>query len=188
MLSRFGLRPWMKSGVRILLILLLYLVLVSSVSVTFVEIRRYQTLVLPTPTGPYAVGRREYDWTDQSRYDPLAPHAGSKRELVVWAWYPALHEPEAEIASYLSSKWAQLSLRAAWLHRTTAPPEQRLHPDPKPRLRPTFIRGGALSSAHLRAWAGHYPDARRAIGKEYKTMPLSCMHIIQSCDTSRRKE
>ena len=70
---------------------------------------RNQSLVLPAPTGPYAVGRREYYWTDQSRYDTLAPHAGMKRELVVWAWYPALPEPGAVIASYLPSTWAQLS-------------------------------------------------------------------------------
>lgn len=76
---------------------------------TFVEVRRHQSLVLPAPTGPYAVGRIEYDWTDQSRYDPLAPHAGLKRELVVWAWYPALREPGAQVAPYLPSKWAQLS-------------------------------------------------------------------------------
>jgi len=106
MLSRFVVRPWMKRGVRILLILL---VLISMAGVTFVEIRRHQSLILPAPTGPYAVGRREYDWTDQSRDDPLAPHSGLKRELVVWAWYPALREPGAEIASYLPSKWAQLS-------------------------------------------------------------------------------
>ncbi len=106
MLSRFVVRPWMKRGVRILLILL---VLISMAGVTFVEIRRHQSLILPAPTGPYAVGRREYDWTDQSRDDPLAPHSGLKRELVVWAWYPALREPGAEIATYLPSKWAQLS-------------------------------------------------------------------------------
>src|SRR6266487_4561827 len=109
MLSRFVVRPWMKRGVRILLILLILLVLISMAGVTFVEIRRHQSLILPAPTGPYAVGRREYDWTDQSRDDPLAPHSGLKRELVVWAWYPALREPGAEIASYLPSKWAQLS-------------------------------------------------------------------------------
>ena len=108
--------------------MLLLLVLTIISSVTFVEIRRHQTLVLPTPTGPYAVGRTEYDWTDQSRLDPLAPHAGMKRELVVWVWYAALREPGAKIAPYLPPRWAQLSLRAAWLNRTTAPPEHRLHP------------------------------------------------------------
>ena len=109
MRSRFVLRPWMKRAMRLLLILLLLLVLTISISVTFVEIRRHQTLVLPAPTGHYAVGRIEYDWTDQSRYDPLTPHAGLKRELVVWVWYPTMREPGAQVAPYLPSKWAQLS-------------------------------------------------------------------------------
>lgn len=34
-------------------------------------------LTLPTPTGPFGVGRSIYDWV------------GDKRELLVWIWYPA---------------------------------------------------------------------------------------------------
>ncbi|MEO8972644.1 MAG: hypothetical protein ABI406_13725 [Ktedonobacteraceae bacterium] len=109
MLSRFPLHPWRKRLAKILLILLLMLVIVTVSCVAFVEIRRNQTLVLPAPTGPYAVGRMEYDWTDQSRTDPLAPQAGMKRELVVWAWYPAVRVSGAQPAPYLPSKWAQLS-------------------------------------------------------------------------------
>lgn len=100
MLSRLPFRPWRKRLGRILLTLLLVLVLVAISCVAFVEIRRHQTLVLPTPTGTYAVGRMEYDWTDQQRFDPLAPQAGLKRELVVWAWYPAVRVPGAEVAPY----------------------------------------------------------------------------------------
>jgi predicted dienelactone hydrolase len=102
-------RRWRKRLARSLLILLLLLVLVAVSSVAFVEIRRHQTLMLPTPTGPSSVGRTEYDWTDQARTDPLAPQAGVKRELVVWAWYPSVRVSGAEVASYLPSKWAQLS-------------------------------------------------------------------------------
>ncbi len=109
MFSSASFRPWLKRLVRILLILLIILVIVTISGVAFVEIRRHQTLVLPAPTGPYAVGRMEYDWTDQQRSDPLAPQAGAKRELVVWAWYPAARVPGAEVAPYLPSKWAQLS-------------------------------------------------------------------------------
>ena len=109
MLSRLPFRPWRKRLGRILLLLLLVLVFVAISGVTFVEIRRRQTLVLPTPTGPYAVGRMEYDWTDQRRTDSLAPQANMKRELVVRAWYPAVHVSGAEVAPYLPSKWAQLS-------------------------------------------------------------------------------
>ena len=109
MISRFPLPPWTKRLARVLLILLLVGVLALAVGVAFLEIRRHQTLVLPAPTGPYAVGRVEYDWTDRSRSDPLAPRAGMKRELVVWAWYSAKPLPGALPAPYLPQQWAQLS-------------------------------------------------------------------------------
>lgn len=109
MLSRFLSHPWRKRLAKMLLFLLLIFVIVAVSCVAFVEIRRNQTLVLPAPTGPYAVGRMEYDWTDQSRTDPLAPQPGIKRELVVWAWYPAVRVAGAQPAPYLPSKWAQSS-------------------------------------------------------------------------------
>src|SRR5229473_2756387 len=46
-------------------------------------------VTLPTPTGAFAVGRAIYDWTDDANVDTLAPVAGTKRELLVWIWYPA---------------------------------------------------------------------------------------------------
>jgi len=109
MLSHASLHTGLKRLARILLILLLVIVVIIISSVAFVEIRRHQALVLPAPSGPYAAGRMEYDWTDQSRNDLFAPHAGTKRELVVWAWYPAAHVPGAPSAPYLPPKWAQLS-------------------------------------------------------------------------------
>ncbi|SPE43346.1 conserved exported hypothetical protein [Candidatus Sulfopaludibacter sp. SbA3] len=46
-------------------------------------------LTLPAPTGPFAVGRSLYDWVDDRTFDALAPKPGTKRELLVWIWYPA---------------------------------------------------------------------------------------------------
>jgi len=109
MLSYASLRTGLKRLARILLILLLVIVVIIISGIAFVVIRRHQALILPAPTGPYAVGRMEYDWTDQSRNDLFAPHAGTKRELVVWAWYPAAHVPGAPSAPYLPPKWGQLS-------------------------------------------------------------------------------
>jgi pimeloyl-ACP methyl ester carboxylesterase len=43
---------------------------------------------LPEPSGPFAVGRAIEDWVDHSRMDDLAPVPGTKRELLVWIWYP----------------------------------------------------------------------------------------------------
>lgn len=46
-------------------------------------------LTLPVPTGPFAVGRSIVDWVDDATVDSLAPGPGTKRELLVWMWYPA---------------------------------------------------------------------------------------------------
>lgn len=46
-------------------------------------------VMLPTPTGSFAVGRAIYDWTDDANLDKLAPVSGTKRELLVWIWYPS---------------------------------------------------------------------------------------------------
>jgi dienelactone hydrolase len=45
--------------------------------------------ILPAPTGPFAVGRVIDDWRDDGADDPVAPVPGTKRELLVWIWYPA---------------------------------------------------------------------------------------------------
>jgi dienelactone hydrolase len=45
-------------------------------------------VTLPKPTGEFPVGRTLYDWVDDQTLDGLGP-AGTKRELLVWVWYPA---------------------------------------------------------------------------------------------------
>lgn len=52
-------------------------------------LERRTEITLPTPTGSIAVGRGIYDWTDDKTLDTLAPVPGTKRELLVWIWYPA---------------------------------------------------------------------------------------------------
>ena len=57
----------------------------------------------PRPTGPYAVGRTMYHWVDEDHQDELAPNPRTRRELVVWVWYPAAAQgPRAE---YLPPRW-----------------------------------------------------------------------------------
>jgi len=107
-----SLHAWWKRLARIRLILIPGVVLVAASGFVFLASRSgqsEQTLVLPAPTGPYAVGRMEEDWTDQSRIDPLASQAGMKRELVIWVWYPSERAPGAEAAPYLPAQWAQAS-------------------------------------------------------------------------------
>jgi predicted dienelactone hydrolase len=68
-------------------------------------------VTLPTPTGPFAVGRVLCYWTDAETVDTLAPVPGTKRELLVWIWYPAAGGKSTAIADYLPAR-----LRAAVEH------------------------------------------------------------------------
>ena len=58
---------------------------------------------LPPPTGSYAIGRMEFDWTDQSRPDPFI-FGKQNRELDVFVWYPA-DRPGTKQAIYLRDNW-----------------------------------------------------------------------------------
>ena len=61
---------------------------------------------LPTPTGPFAVGRTTYVWSDPAHADPLAPQPGTKRELFAWIWYPAAPpQPSQTVDDYMPAPW-----------------------------------------------------------------------------------
>ena len=64
-------------------------------------LERGSELTLPAPTGPCAVGRTIYDWRDDAGVDTLAPAPGTKRELLVWIWYPSAAGPSAAIDDYV---------------------------------------------------------------------------------------
>ena len=63
---------------------------------------------LPAPTGPYEVGRTEFDWVDTARPDPDSP--SGHREIVVWLWYPASPKNGAQAAEWMPGKWGELLL------------------------------------------------------------------------------
>jgi hypothetical protein len=58
-------------------------------------------VTLPTPTGPFAVGRALYDWSDDETLDTLAPLPETKRELLVWIWYPTEAGQSAAMDDYV---------------------------------------------------------------------------------------
>ena len=65
-------------------------------------LERGTVTALPAPTGTFAVGRAIYDWVDDRGLDPLAPMPGTKRELLVWVWYPASPgQPGAVLDDYV---------------------------------------------------------------------------------------
>jgi predicted dienelactone hydrolase len=60
-----------------------------------------RTTILPPPTGPLAVGRVTYYWTDEARSEPNTPDELDRRELRVDVWYPADKATSAEPALYM---------------------------------------------------------------------------------------
>ncbi len=89
------------------------LIVVTAISAALIYswYRHNQTVILPQPTGPYAVGRLSYDWTDQSRPETFDSHPGAKRELMVWIWYPADARTSGEPVKYLPANWRRATKR-----------------------------------------------------------------------------
>jgi predicted dienelactone hydrolase len=93
-------RVWVRRVVRTLKYLLLSAVTGFLILVAWLGIEQVTRTSLPEPTGPFAVGRGVYDWVDEAAVDTLAPVAGTKRELLVWSWYPAT-PGSAQVDDYL---------------------------------------------------------------------------------------
>ena len=67
----------------------------------FLWLENRSEVTLPTPTGSFAVGRAIHDWTDSVVLDTLAPVPGTKRELLVWIWYPSAAGQSVVMDDYL---------------------------------------------------------------------------------------
>jgi predicted dienelactone hydrolase len=57
-------------------------------------------MVLPDPTGPYAIGTKYFHFVDNSREQGFKAETAEKREIVAQAWYPADPIPDAEPEPY----------------------------------------------------------------------------------------
>ncbi|WP_055495740.1 hypothetical protein [Streptomyces sp. TP-A0356] len=103
-------RRWLRRTLRAILALVLAILVAVGGYVGYVTIRHTRPVTLPATTGPYRVGRTMFDWIDHSRIDPLAPRAGSLRELSVWLWYPAPPNTTGRPALYAPGAWGELHL------------------------------------------------------------------------------
>src|SRR6267378_436029 len=70
----------------------------------FLWLEHRTNVTLPTPTGFFAVGRAIQDWTDSVALDTLAPVPGTKRELLVWIWYPSAAGQSVVMDDYLPAR------------------------------------------------------------------------------------
>ena len=122
----------------------------------FLWLEHRSTVTLPTPTGSFAVGRTIQDWTDPVTLDTLAPVPGTKRELLVWIWYPASSGKSAAADDYFPGRLrpkADASGHAnIWTFLTRDVSNVRGHSVPDPDVSPqqrsypvVIIRAGASS-------------------------------------------
>ncbi len=89
-------------------------------------------VTLPTPTGPFAVGRAIYDWVDHTTMDALAPITGTKRELLVWIWYPSAPGQSVAVDDYVPSQLRargapQTASLASWIFSLLTRDLSRVH-------------------------------------------------------------
>jgi dienelactone hydrolase len=117
-----GVRVVRTVSVTVLILILLLLVFVGLFG-AMVHFGDHREVVLPKPTGPYAVGRTLFDWRDPNRKDPYSSAIGKQRELMVWLWYPATVAAQAKPAEYIPSDWASV---LPW-RPVTIPSRVRVH-------------------------------------------------------------
>lgn len=79
------------------LLLLLLAAVFSSVRQTNGDV----PIDLPTPTGPYSVGRESFHWIDLSRTQDGTADKNDRRELMVHVWYPAKRSSKTSVAPYI---------------------------------------------------------------------------------------
>ncbi len=125
-------------------VLAMLVVLGVGVLLVSLWLERRTEIMLPTPTGPFAVGRAIYDWTDEAHSDALAPVPGTKRELLVWIWYPSPAGQSIAMDDYVpaqmraaagpaSGPWSLLTRDASKVHGHSirdadVSPQQRSYP------------------------------------------------------------
>jgi dienelactone hydrolase len=103
------------------------------------------TVVLPQPTGKYAVGRTALEWADETRAETLGADRNARRELMIWAWYPAAARAGVAPAAYLPREWEEL-------RQENAGPLTRLLTQ-----RPGTVRPHATADAELAPDQPEYP-------------------------------
>jgi predicted dienelactone hydrolase len=116
--------------------------------------------VLPEPTGPFTVGRSTLAWVDESADDPVAPKPGTKREVLVWMWYPAAAAKSAPkddyTPAYMTAAWTRVhgsqniiqKINYGWLTRDMSKVRAYSVRDPdvspaQPSYPVVLFRGGA---------------------------------------------
>lgn len=74
---------------------------------------------LPAPSGPFAVGRVNYEWVNPSAPEPFAPSADFKQTVIGWVWFPAVASSSDATVEYFPAAWREaLEQAEGWPNRT----------------------------------------------------------------------
>jgi dienelactone hydrolase len=93
-------------AIKIVLVVALFAVVAIAFLLGLMWLDHNRETTLPTPTGPFAVGRTTYVWSDPAHLNPTAPRPGPKRELLAWIWFPAAPRQQSQtFDDYLPAPW-----------------------------------------------------------------------------------
>src|ERR1700732_2653161 len=130
-------------AIKIVVVMALFAVVAIAFLLGLMWLDHNRETTLPTPSGPFAVGRTMYAWSDPGHQDPMAPQPGTKRELLAWIWYPAApRQPSQTVDDYLPAPW-----RTALERQMGVPLTQFLTRDLS-RVRTHSIRDAEVSPQH----------------------------------------
>lgn len=99
------LRSFGKIIVRTMLTVVIIGIIGLIVVLSLMWIDHNKETILPTPTGPFAVGRTTYVWSDAKQPELMAPKTNTKREIFAWIWYPAASRKLSRPVEYLPAPW-----------------------------------------------------------------------------------
>lgn len=103
-----------KLAVKVIAALVILSLAVTGILLAVLWHEHKTEVVLPMPTGPYAVGRTTFTWSynKSSNNKSLDNNAREEsdssvaaREVVVWIWYPAAQAGTAKTVDYLPPEW-----------------------------------------------------------------------------------
>jgi predicted dienelactone hydrolase len=101
-----GIAKYFRGTVRILVGLVLLAVVGIAVLLGSLWLDHTRETALPIPTGPFAIGRTTYVWSNPAQAELMAPQPGTKRELLAWIWYPAASpQPSQTVDDYMPAPW-----------------------------------------------------------------------------------
>ena len=93
-------------AIKIVVVVALFAVVAIAFLLGLMWLDHNRETTLPTPTGPFAVGRTTYVWSDLGHLDATAPQPGTKRELLAWIWFPAAPRQQSQaFDDYLPAPW-----------------------------------------------------------------------------------